>query len=88
MNKSVHFHRLERKTISCPQQGMIIVPGLRAEEEEEIREALFNILYYRIISYVILGILNINMIPGIGGYPNLTLVCTIIGVHCLKHRVT
>ena len=58
------------------------MPGLRAEEEE-IREDLFNIVDYRTNSYVTKGILNINMIPGLGGYPNLTLVCTIIGVHSL-----
>ena len=35
-------------------------------------------MYYRTNSYVTKGILNINMIPGLGGYPNLTLGCTII----------
>ena len=61
---------------------MIIVPILGAEEEKSRRRSV-NIKYYITISYVRKGILNINMIPGLGGYPNLTLVCTIIGVHSL-----
>ena len=50
------------------------MPILGAEEEEIREDLINNIVDYRTISYVTKGILNINMIPGLGGYPNLTLV--------------
>ena len=59
---------------------MIIVPILGAEEEKSRRRSV-NIMYYITISYVRKGILNINMIPGLEGYPNLTLMYTSLGVH-------